>query len=236
MKKLWIFKLLLMFIVAIVSSAIQAQQRKKLDLNGLWNTDKGEVVKVTQSGSSIIGTLVSGGECPFGAPTRTTYFEGQLRGFSQDGTASLDGTVYLCTRTRVLYDCGFGNFGAQIQGIAREKTITITYKSEYYRDDRRKLVPKIGKSDDNESKDKKCPHNWVRDPSGDSEKKNTLTRVTCEPANGIPCSGPPPSGAKSSSGGTLRKAVAKGRKKGVNKAAGATEKGAEKVKEKTAPD
>lgn len=150
----------------LLASLAQAQDKtQKLDLNGFWITDHGGDVKVTQTGSTVVGTFTWGGECPFGAPPRTTYFEGQLS-FSRDGTASLDGTVYLCTETKVVYDCGFGNYSAQVHGIALENTITITYNSEYYRDE----------SDNNKSQDKKCPHNWVRDPSGDSGRKLSLIR------------------------------------------------------------
>jgi hypothetical protein len=200
MKSVRIFKVLLMVTIAIFSSASQAQQKKTLDLNGIWNLDDGGVVKVTQSGSSLTATFISGGECPFDAPTRTTYITGQLRNPSPEGTTySLDGTAFFCTRTKVLYDCGFGNFTSSIHGIVREKTITLTYNSEYYRDDGKKDFPKVGQSS-NDSEDKKCPHSWVRDPSGDSEKKKTLTRSACDPANGVPCAGPRPPGKPTTGG------------------------------------
>jgi hypothetical protein len=201
MKSVRIFKVLLLVTIAIFSSASQAQQKKPPDLNGIWNLDDGGVVKVTQSGSSLTATFVSGGDCPFGAPPRTTYISGQLRNPSSDGTTySLDGTAYFCTRTKVLYDCGFGNFTSSVHGIVREKRITLTYNSEYYRDDGKKDFPKVGESG-NDSEDKKCPHSWVRDPSGDSEKKKTLTRSNCDPANGIPCIGNRPPAGKPTTGG-----------------------------------
>ena len=161
-----IFALGLLFLLA---SLAQAQDTaKKLDLNGLWNANKPEgVVKVTQAGSSVRGTFVSGGKCPFGAPPITTYFEGQLRDFSPDGTASLDGTVYFCTSAKVLSDCGFRNWSTKIHGIARETTIDLTYTSENYN---------LGASN---SEDEKCPSKPVRDPTGDSERNFSLNRNNC---------------------------------------------------------
>ena len=179
MKNSTIVKLFVVVVFVVLSTANQAQQKKKFDLTGLWTTDKG-MVRVTQTDNSVSATFISGGECPFGAPTRTTYFTAQV-GPAENGTAQLtNGTLYLCTNTKAVFDCGFGNYQTAFYATARQNMITLHAKSEYYRDDPMPTPsPGGGTGNDNGSDGSKCTHNWVRDPSGDSNRDFTLSRA-CE--------------------------------------------------------
>jgi tetratricopeptide (TPR) repeat protein len=82
----------------LLASLAQAQDKpQKIDLNGTWTSDKGESVKVVQSGQSVNATFLSGGGCPYGG-ARSYFFKGQLQG------TSLTGSMMACASSKQMID------------------------------------------------------------------------------------------------------------------------------------
>jgi hypothetical protein len=70
----------------------------RLELSGIWRAEddgRGLLVRIEQSGSNVVATLLDGGDCPHGG-TRASWFRGRLDG------SRLEGRLTACVLSEAL--------------------------------------------------------------------------------------------------------------------------------------